>query len=84
MNRFAMDSRGGQSNILHMPAENEPMTQRKLTEQRGIQRGSSSEIFGELEPAGLGENNPCRKGHTGIRYKKQAVKSDFLKNRNRT
>ena len=66
MNRFTMDSRVGQSNILHMSAENESMMRRKLKAQLGIQHGSSSEIFGEQDPAGLGGNKPCRKSHAGI------------------
>ena len=48
-----MDDKGGQSRVLSVLKDEGEMTQRKLTEQLGIQPGSASEIIGKLERAGM-------------------------------
>lgn len=51
--RHHFDSKGTQHNILHMLQKGGSMTQRDITEQLGIQPGSTSEILKKLETAGL-------------------------------
>jgi len=51
--RFRLAEKSSQSQILHILAQEGPMTQRALTEKIGIQPGSASEVLGKLEKAGL-------------------------------
>lgn len=47
------DGKAGQSRILSILKESQPMTQSSLTEQLGVQPGTVSEVLGKLENAGL-------------------------------
>ncbi len=51
--RFLHEGRGSQKRILILLLENDGITQRKLTEQLGIQSGSASEVIGKLEATGF-------------------------------
>lgn len=51
--RHISEGKGSQKRVLMTLLENDPMTQRELTERLGIQPGSASEVIGKLEAAGL-------------------------------